>query len=123
MKKSSKVANFFAKYVSRVVFLVLVGLAYYFYTVFGTFDMFPPEWKEWLSYGLIGLCAIMGLICVFPKLPNLTRILSMVLNIFADICFSSKKNYSFCQNMIKKLFYKKAERKLGKITRKNGGIL
>ena len=86
MKKSSKVANFFAKYVSRIVFLVLVGLAYYFYTVFGTFDMFPPEWKEWLSYGLIGMCAVLGLICIFPKLPNLTRILSMVLNILLCIC-------------------------------------
>ena len=86
MKKQNKVANFFAKYISRLVFLVLVGLAVYFYQIFMTFDMFPAEWGQWLLYGLIGVTAVMGLICFFPKLPNFTRILSMILNILLCIC-------------------------------------
>jgi hypothetical protein len=48
--------------------------------------MFPAEWGQWLLYGLIGVTAVMGLICFFPKLPNFTRILSMILNILLCIC-------------------------------------
>ena len=86
MKKSSKFAYFLAKYMSRIVFLVLVALAVNFYFIFKTFDMFPAEWGQYLLYGLIGLTGIMGLICVFPKLPNSTRILSMILNTLLCIC-------------------------------------
>ena len=78
--------NFFTKYISKLVYLVLVGLSVYFYQIFKTFDMFPAEWGQYLIYGLVGIAFFMGLLVFLPMLANSTKILATILNVLLCIC-------------------------------------
>lgn len=85
-KKGKKtVSDFLAKYMSKITWLIMVGLGLYFYYIFRTFDMFPNEWGMYLLGGIVGVSLILGLICFLPKVHKSGKILTMVLNVLLCI--------------------------------------
>lgn len=85
------VATILAKYVSKVVLFIMIGISLYFYFVFRSFDVFPLVWGLYALGGILFVALLSGLLCFIPKIPNVIKIIVMILNILisASLAFAS----------------------------------
>lgn len=84
-KQSNKKSNFVAKYLSKITLFMFIGLGLYFYFIFRSFPMFPNVWGLWLLGGLSVVTLLLGLLCFLPKVSNLGKVLTTVLNVLLCI--------------------------------------
>ncbi|MBR5795915.1 MAG: LCP family protein [Erysipelotrichaceae bacterium] len=84
------VSKFLANYVSKFSVILFLGIGFYFYFIFRTFDMFPLIWNVYVLCGVLAITLLLALLCFLPKVPKTVKIVTMV---FA-ILFSGGLGYA-----------------------------